>query len=230
MINGNALRIVPPVVEIRQVPGEVVAQDWKQYRQFIVDALEYEHDEIDGIKVLVNLRSGNYLGIGIKVDGELYGFGVVEMRKATVGWDLDVLLLAGYNIEIWGDDFMTALRRVCVEKLAQVQERWPAIDAHTFPPIPVKRLGDRVVMTDGHTRALVACLSGLSQIRVYWDEDDLDWEAYEICVAWRQADGVRSIADLKDRVVGEEYYERLWHRRRRAMHRELADDRRAASR
>ncbi len=116
---------------------------------------------------------------------------------------------------------------VSAEKLAQVQELWPAIDAHTFPPLPVKRLGDRVVMTDGHTRALAAYLSGLSQIRVYWDEDDLDWEAYEICVAWCEADRIRSIADLKDRVVSEEDSERLWYRRCRAMHQELADKRRA---
>ncbi len=119
---------------------------------------------------------------------------------------------------------------VSAEKLAQVQERWLAINAHTFPPLPVKRLGDRVVMTDGHTRALAAYLSGLSQIRVCWDEDDLDWEAYEICVAWCRADGIRSIADLKDRVIGEEDYERLWYGRCRAMHRELAAKRRAASR
>ena len=115
---------------------------------------------------------------------------------------------------------------VSAEKLAQVQKRWPTIDAHTFPPLPVKRLGDRVVMTDGHTKALAGYLSGLSQIRVYWDEDDLDWEAYEICVAWCQADGIRSVADLKDRVVSEADYERLWYGRCRAMHQELAAERR----
>ncbi len=118
---------------------------------------------------------------------------------------------------------------VSAEKLAQVQERWPTIDAHTFPPIPVKRLGDRVVMTDGHTRALAAYLSGLSQIRVCREEDDLDWEAYEICVAWCEVDGVRSVADLKNRVVSQDDYERLWYGRCRAMHQELAAERRARS-
>ena len=119
---------------------------------------------------------------------------------------------------------------VSAEKLAQVQKRWPTIDAHTFPPIPVKGLGGQVVMTDGHTRALAAHLAGLSRIRVSREEDDLDWEAYEICVAWCQAEGLRSVADLKDRVVGEEDYERLWHKRCRAMHEELAAKRRAARR
>jgi len=111
---------------------------------------------------------------------------------------------------------------VSAEKLAQVQERWPAIDAHAFPPIPIKRLGGRLVMTDGHTRALAAHLAGLATLRVSWEEDDLDWEAYEICVAWCEVDGVRSAADLKNRVVSQDDYERLWYRRCQAMHQELA--------
>jgi len=111
---------------------------------------------------------------------------------------------------------------ISAPKLARVQERWPTIDARTLPPIPVKRLGNLAVMTDGHTRALAAYLAGLFRVPVCRETDDLDWEAYDICVAWCRAEGIRSVADLKDRIVSAADYESLWYRRCRAMHRELA--------
>ena len=85
-------------------------------------------------------------------------------------------------------------------------------------PVPVKRLGDAVVCTDGHTRALPAHEAGLKQIPAVWDEDELDWEAYEICVAWCRDEGIRSIADLAGRVVDAGTYETLWLDRCRRMH------------
>jgi len=56
------------------------------------------------------------------------------------------------------------------------------VTPETLPPLPIKKLGQDVILTDGHTRALAAHLQGWQEIRVYWDEDDLDWEAYAICV------------------------------------------------
>ena len=41
-------------------------------------------------------------------------------------------------------------------------------------PIPVKELGDQVVITDGHTRAFAAFMCGFSEVRAFWDEDELD--------------------------------------------------------
>ena len=108
------------------------------------------------------------------------------------------------------------------EKLAGVQENLAPIEADTLPPIPVKQLGSEVICTDGHTRALAAYLHGLAEIRVYWDEDELDWEAYAICVRWCKEEGIHSVADLKNRVVGAEEYELLWLRRCAAMQQELA--------
>jgi hypothetical protein len=58
-------------------------------------------------------------------------------------------------------------------------------------------------------------------VPVAWEEDELDWEAYEICVAWCEQEGVRTIADLCDRVVEPETYQVLWLDRCAAMHKEL---------
>ena len=69
-------------------------------------------------------------------------------------------------------------------------------------------------------------LKGLSEIRVFWDKDELDWEAYEICVEWCKEAGIYAITDLKDRVVNAEKYELLWHRRCDIMHKELEAKRR----
>ena len=113
-------------------------------------------------------------------------------------------------------------------KLGAVLAGWPDRDPEALTPVPVKRHGDRLVATDGHTRALAAHRAGLVAIPVVPDEDDLDDEAYEICVGWCVEAGIRSVADLDERVVEPEAYESLWLDRCRAMHRDLAARRKAA--
>ena len=80
-------------------------------------------------------------------------------------------------------------------------------------PVPVKMLGGEIIYTDGHTRALVAYMAGLQSIKVYWDEDKLDWKSYSICVQWCRQSGIRSIADLQDRVISSSKFEELWIKR-----------------
>lgn len=110
---------------------------------------------------------------------------------------------------------------ISAEKLSWVQAHFAPIEVDALPPIPVKQLDHEVIFTDGHTRAYAAYRTGLSEINVYWDEDDLDWEAYEICVAWCKEEGIHTIADLEGRVVSAEEYELLWYRRCNVMHQEL---------
>lgn len=94
-----------------------------------------------------------------------------------------------------------------------------------IPPIPIKALNGLLIMTDGHTRAYAAYLEGLNAIPVMWDEDDLDWEAYQICVNWCQTEGIYSIADLHTRVVSAQDYQDKWLDRCRKMQVELAQER-----
>jgi len=110
---------------------------------------------------------------------------------------------------------------VSAEKLSAVLEGWADRDAASLGPVPVKRYGDRLVTTDGHTRALAAYRAGLDAIYVIDDVDELDDEAYEICVGWCLAEGVRSVADLDGRVADAAAYERLWLARCRRMHQDL---------
>ncbi|MGV8983393.1 hypothetical protein [Clostridium sp.] len=56
---------------------------------------------------------------------------------------------------------------------------------------------------------------------MYWDEDELSWNAYQICVDWCNTEGINSIEDLKDRVIEPNEYEILWYDRCRNMHNQL---------
>jgi hypothetical protein len=82
------------------------------------------------------------------------------------------------------------------------------------------------VITDGHTRAFAAWSWGWHELPVAWHHDELDWEAYAICVAWCAQEGICTIADLARRVLDAATYQVLWLDRCAAMHRQLDTKRR----
>ncbi len=97
-------------------------------------------------------------------------------------------------------------------------------------PIPVKKLEGQIIFVDGHTRALAALLLGLSEIPVYYwkDEDEeLDWDEYEVCVRWCKEEGIHAISDLKNRVISPKDYQVLWLDRCGRMQREMEEKRKA---
>jgi len=111
---------------------------------------------------------------------------------------------------------------ISTAKLAHVLSWWQPPTLATLEPVPIKRLNERVIYTDGHTRAFAAYRLGFTEVPVVWDEDELDWEAYQICVDWCLDAGIRTIGDLEGRVVPPEQYETLWHDRCEAMQTDLA--------
>lgn len=99
---------------------------------------------------------------------------------------------------------------------------WLNIDNdYSYEPIPVKDLNGKIIFTDGHTRAFALYKLGIEKVRVIWDTDDLDWEAYQICVDWCVDEGIKNISHLNQRVLNNEEYELLWHDRCRQMQDEL---------
>lgn len=94
-------------------------------------------------------------------------------------------------------------------------------DSKSIEPIPVKKLGDDIIFVDGHTRAFAAFLHGFSEVPVYWEYEELDWDVYKICVEWCKSEGIRTIADLKNRVIPQGEYEVLWYERCEKMQRNL---------
>jgi len=107
------------------------------------------------------------------------------------------------------------------EKLSEVMKTFDPNNPELIEPIPVNKLKDQIVFVDGHTRALAAFIHGLSSVPVYWEHEELDWEAYEICVEWCEKERIRTIGDLKDRVIPHEKYEVLWYDRCEKMQQDL---------
>jgi len=112
------------------------------------------------------------------------------------------------------------------DKLSEVMKTFDPSKPESIEPIPIKKLGDEIIFVDGHTRAFAAFLHNISEVPVYWEDEELDWDAYEICVGWCKKEGICTIADLKNRVVSQDDYEILWYRRCEKMQRDLAESKR----
>ncbi|NWG11723.1 hypothetical protein HXY33_08290 [Candidatus Bathyarchaeota archaeon] len=108
------------------------------------------------------------------------------------------------------------------EKLAEVMKTFDSANPEIIEPIPIKQLGNELIFVDGHTRAFAAFLHNFSEVPVYWEDEELDWDAYEICVAWCKKERIHTIADLKNKVVSQKDYEILWYRRCEEMQQNLA--------
>jgi len=111
---------------------------------------------------------------------------------------------------------------VSSEKLSEVMKTFNPRKPESIEPIPIKKLGNRIIFVDGHTRAFAAFLHSASEVPVYWENEELDWDAYEICVEWCKKEGIHSIADLKNRIVPQKDYEILWYKRCEEMQKDLA--------
>ena len=96
------------------------------------------------------------------------------------------------------------------EKLKAVNSWFIPADIDCYEPLPIKNLNGIILFTDGHTRALASYLSGVEEIKVYWDDDELDWDAYIECVSWCKEDHINWIGDLAERIITHETYQKLW--------------------
>ena len=99
---------------------------------------------------------------------------------------------------------------ISADKLARVNEQIRSKGRETYEPIPVKRIGNELFFTDGHTRALALWRNGTEKIEVIEDTDEMDWIMYLPDLQWCRDAGITSIADLDGRVVAADAYQRLW--------------------
>lgn len=107
------------------------------------------------------------------------------------------------------------------DKLSEVLRTVDPKNPKSIEPLPIKKLGNEIIFVDGHTRAFAAFLLGFTEVPVYWEDEELDWDAYKICVKWCKKAKIRTIADLKDRVLPQKDYEVLWYKRCEEMQRKL---------
>ena len=95
-------------------------------------------------------------------------------------------------------------------KLSNIQAWFRKDDLSNFEPLPVKVLDGIPILTDGHTRAVVAILAGLESVPLVYEEDELDWNLYRYCVEQCSQKGIHSPYDLVDRVISAHDYEEKW--------------------
>lgn len=110
---------------------------------------------------------------------------------------------------------------ISADRLRNILKWFENEDLSTLLPLPVKILNNHMVLTDGHHRALAMHLFGLSQVVVEMDEDELDWEAYEVCVTWCLDEGISSVKHLENRIVNEADFHLLWDIRCDNLHTDL---------
>ena len=95
-------------------------------------------------------------------------------------------------------------------KLSNIQAWFHKDDLSNFEPLPVKVLDGIPILTDGHTRAVLAILAGLESVPLAYDEDELDWNLYRYCVEQCTQKGIHCPYDLVDRVISAHDYEEKW--------------------
>lgn len=110
-------------------------------------------------------------------------------------------------------------------KLTEVMKIFESGNEDELEPIPIKELDGNLVSTDGHTRLLAWHLHGYKEVQCVWEDLEMDWDAYRICVQWCGDEGIETIDDLKDRILDPEEYQVLWLDRCRIMQDALATSR-----
>lgn len=103
---------------------------------------------------------------------------------------------------------------------------WFDPDDPNYEPIPVldpdEHLGvdiDDPVLSDGHTRAFAAHLSGADELRIVDepDADGLSLDVYRTCLEWCLDAGITEPADLAGRLVSRERFLADWVARCQAL-------------
>ncbi len=114
---------------------------------------------------------------------------------------------------------------ISAAKLKAVMREIETNGVENLRPVPIKRLDGELVATDGHTRLFALYLMGKIEVPIEWETEDLDWEAYRICVRWCKDEGIHTAADFVGRVVCDTEYQVVWLDRCRVMQESLEQQR-----
>lgn len=105
------------------------------------------------------------------------------------------------------------------DKLDNVRAWFNPADLTGFDPLTVCDFGNgRLTLTDGHSRAFIAYTMGVSELPVVYDTDilvtsDIGQLLYKNDIVWCERFGVKTIGDLRERIISKTDYEELWIKR-----------------
>lgn len=106
-------------------------------------------------------------------------------------------------------------------KLERAEQHLQKHGYEDYAPIPVKKIGEKLLFVDGHSRALLLYKAGHEVLRTSNEPGDWDWRSYLANVRWCRDAGINTIADLESRVVDHHRYRRLWIRRCDRLHKAI---------
>ena len=98
-------------------------------------------------------------------------------------------------------------------KLEQVRKAWRQGDQDLLPPVLVARIDGDLSLIDGHSRALVAYQQGRTQIKAQvQDLDAIEGSKALYTHIHREGSrrGIRTIADLENRVLDARQHRKTW--------------------
>ena len=98
-------------------------------------------------------------------------------------------------------------------KLDRVRAVWRRGEQGSLPPVLVTRIDGELSLIDGHARTYAAYESGAPEIRAEFEElAQIEGSAalYEHIHQTGPDHGIRSIVDLRNRIVDPDEHERLW--------------------
>lgn len=70
------------------------------------------------------------------------------------------------------------------DKIIRLQQTFSPSEITLHTPLPIKQLDDKIIFTDGHTRAYLYWQANIKEISVYWDDDPLHYDLYKLCIDW----------------------------------------------
>ncbi|WP_242222836.1 hypothetical protein [Bacillus cereus group sp. BfR-BA-01380] len=99
------------------------------------------------------------------------------------------------------------------DKIMRLQQTFSPLAFALHTPLPVKKLDDKIIFTDSHTRAYLYWQANIKEIPVYWDDDPLHYDLYKLCVDWCLSEKIFHVGHLQHRILPHSQYEVQWIQR-----------------
>ena len=96
------------------------------------------------------------------------------------------------------------------KKLQDIQMLYQSEENINVDPISILKVGNRLLITDGHHRAYQALLAGRDTISAEFDRDGGD-ALYALYAQACEERKIDSVLDLKHRILPQEEYEAKWY-------------------
>lgn len=96
------------------------------------------------------------------------------------------------------------------KKLQDIQMLYQSEENINVDPISILKVGNRLLITDGHHRAYQALLAGQDTISAEFDQDGGD-ALYTLYAQACEERKIDSVLDLKHRILPQEEYEAKWY-------------------